>query len=160
MLKAGELDLALRSLASPPPHVEYRPCRIFDRVVIAPRNHPLKRATRLTVKALAEHRFVMPWPASTTRKIVEGALAKEGLTPHVALEAGGWEVVRRYVALGAGIAVLPACCVAGKERGDLLVLPAAHLFGRDTYGLVTRRGKPLTRAASALAALIDPHLPG
>jgi DNA-binding transcriptional LysR family regulator len=156
MLRAGELDLALRSLTASPPYITYRPCLTFDRVVIAPRGHLLKGVRRLSLKALAAERFVMPWASSTTRGLVESALAKEGLSPQVALEAGGWEVVKRYVALGAGIAVLPRCCIEPRDRAELVVLPARHLFGRDTYGLLTRRGKQLSRAARALANFIDP----
>jgi DNA-binding transcriptional LysR family regulator len=159
MLRAGGLDLALRSLTTSPPYVAYRPWRTFDRVVIAPRGHPLRRMRRVSLKALAAERFVMPWPTSTTRGLVEAALAREGMSPQIAVEVGGWEVVKRYVGLGAGIAVVPECCIERRDRAELVVLRAAHLFGRDTYGLLTRRGKQLSRAARALAGLIDPSFP-
>jgi DNA-binding transcriptional LysR family regulator len=130
--------------------------RTFDRVVMAPRNHPVLRAARPTLAELARYPWVMPWPRSTTRRLVERALDTAGLRARVALEAGGWEIIKRYVALGAGIAVVPAYCLERGDRRRLGARPVTHLFGPDAYGIVTRRGRSLTRAALLLVRLIDP----
>jgi molybdate transport repressor ModE-like protein len=158
-LRSGELDFGLRSLAAVPAGVDYRPARTFDRVVIAPPKHPVLRVARPALADLARHPWVMPWPRSTTRRLVERALEAAGLHARVALEAGGWEVVKRYVALGLGIAVVPAYCVERADRSRLGARPVTHLFGPDAYGILTRRGRPLSRAARTLARLVDPGFP-
>lgn len=159
MLKAGELDLGWRSLASTPAGMWYRASRTFDRVVIAPKGHPLLRTRKIALETLAQYPLVMPWPRSSTRRLVEGALAMKGLPCRIALEAGGWEIVKRYVTLGLGIAVVPAFCIESRDGARLAKRSVAHLFGQDTYGLVVKRGRPLSKPAQELARLIDPGAP-
>ena len=159
MLKAGELDFGLRSLASTPAGMWYQPSLGFDRVLVAPKGHPLLGRRRISLEALADYPFVMPWPRSTTRRLVESALAMKGLPCRVALEAGGWEIVKRYVELGLGIAVVPAFCAEARDGARLGRRSLTQLFGRDKYGIVAKRGRPLSPAARALARLIDPGFP-
>ena len=97
MLRAGELDFGLRALAQPPQGLEYRPCLPFDRVILASLRHPLITVKRVNLATLATHPFVMPWAQSNTRQIVEREFAAKGLSCRVVLEAGGWEVIKRYV---------------------------------------------------------------
>jgi DNA-binding transcriptional LysR family regulator len=156
MLRAGELDFGLRALSELPQGLDYRPCLPFDRVLIAPLRHPLLTARRLTLAALAAHPFVMMWPQSNTRQIVERAFVAEGLRCRVVLEAGGWEVVKRYVGLGAGVAIVPACCVTKNDRKAIGSRSARALFGQDVYGIVLRRDHALPTAAAELVRLIEP----
>src|SRR5439155_9811489 len=92
--------------------------------------------------------------ASTTRRLVELALEREGLRYHVALEAGGWSIIKRYVVLGFGIAVVPAFCIEPQDRGSLRTQSVSHLFGQDRYGLLTRRGEPARTGTRALIELL------
>ncbi len=156
MLRQGEIDFGLRSLPEPPADIAYFPFRTADRLLIAPRNHPIHRARSLTLENLARHPFILPWPGSATRKLVEGLFAERGLPLKVSLEAGGWETIKRYAGLGLGIAVVPDFCLEQTDR-RIAVRSARHLFGQDTYGVVTKRGRELSPAAHALAAEIVPR---
>jgi DNA-binding transcriptional LysR family regulator len=156
MLRQGEIDLAIRSLPEPPPEMTYTPFRTADRLLIAPRNHPIHRVKTLTLEALSRHPFILPWPGSTTRKLIEGAFAERGLPLKVSLEAGGWETIKRYAGLGLGIGVVPDFCLEQSDR-RLAIRPARNLFGKDTYGIVTKRGRELSPAALALAGEIAPR---
>jgi DNA-binding transcriptional LysR family regulator len=155
MLRAGELDFGLRALSQPPQGLDYRPCLPFDRVLLAPLGHALLRAQRLTLTMLAAHPFVMTWPQANTRRLVESRFAAKGLSCRVVLEAGGWEVIKRYVALGAGIAVVPACCVTKRDRREIGARSARSLFGQDIYGILLRRDHVLPVAADKLVHLIE-----
>jgi DNA-binding transcriptional LysR family regulator len=156
MLRQGEIDFALRALPEPPADLVYFPFRIADRLLIAPRNHPIHRARSLTLEGLARHPFILPWPGSATRKLIEGLFAERGLPLKVSLEAGGWEAIKRYAGLGLGIGVVPDFCLEQADR-RIKVRPARHLFGQDTYGIVTKRGRELSPAARALIAEIAPQ---
>ncbi|HEY6065908.1 MAG TPA: LysR family transcriptional regulator substrate-binding protein, partial [Thermoanaerobaculia bacterium] len=155
MLREGELDFGVRSLETVPREFDYEPFVTSDRVVISTRNHPLSRARTLTLEILSTHPFVMPWKTSATRRLIEGALAAKGLPCRVAIEAGGWEIIKQYVALGFGVAVIPKFCLRPTDR-RLAVRSARHLFGQDGYGLVFRKGRSLSLAAKALAAEFEP----
>jgi DNA-binding transcriptional LysR family regulator len=155
MLKAGELDLGLRSLSAAPAGMTYRALRDFARTLVAPKNHPILRSRRVDLEALARQPFVMPWPRSSTRRVVERTLEAKGLPCRVALEAGGWEIVKRYVGLGLGIAIVPAFCFEPRDSARLGKRSVAHLFGEDSYGLVVKRDRPLSPAAQDLMHTIE-----
>jgi DNA-binding transcriptional LysR family regulator len=140
-----------------PPGLSYRPSRTFERVVIAPKGHPLAKQGRLSLKVLAPHPLVMPWRQSATRQIVERAFDQAGLRCQVVLEAGGIEVIKRYVALGLGVGVVLDFCLTQADRKQLVVRPARHLFGQDRYGIVVRWGRQLSRASQTLIKAIDPQ---
>jgi DNA-binding transcriptional LysR family regulator len=155
MLRQGEIDFALRALPEPPADMAFAPFRTADRLLIAPRNHPVHRARSLTLESLSRHSFILPWPGSSTRKLIEGLFAERGLPLKVSLEAGGWETIKRYAGLGLGIGVVPDFCLDPTDR-RLAARPARHLFGQDKYGIVTKRGRDLSPAARALVSEIAP----
>lgn len=151
MLREGDLDFGIRSLNAVPPDMTYLPFLTCDRMLISPRNHPVTRVRTLTLEALSRHRFVMPWKLSSTRRLIERSFEERGLPCNVALEAGGWEIIKRYVGLGLGLAVIPEFCLPPADR-HISSRSARHLFGQDTYGLVFRKGRSVAAAARSLAA--------
>jgi DNA-binding transcriptional LysR family regulator len=151
MLREGEIDFGVRSLERVPPDLAYEPFLSSDRVLISTRNHPVRRARKLTLDVLSKHPFVMPWRMSATRKRIERALGARRLPCRIAIEAGGWEIVKQYVAMGFGIAVIPEFCLERTDRG-LAARSVRHLLGEDSYGLVFRKGRSLSLAAKALTA--------
>jgi len=156
MLRQGEIDFAIRSLPEPPAEMSFSPFRSADRLLIAPRNHPIHRVKTLTAEVLSRYPFILPWPGSATRKLIEGLFAERGLPLRVSLEAGGWETIKRYAGLGLGVGVVPDFCFEQTDR-RLAVRPARNLFSKDTYGIVTKRGRDLSPAARALVAEIAPR---
>jgi DNA-binding transcriptional LysR family regulator len=153
LLRAGELDFAIRSLPEPPADLDFRPILTADRVLVMAHGHPLARARRIDVEALSTHPFVLPRRGSTTRTLIEGMFARAGVSLNVAVEAGGWETVKRYVAARLGISLIPAFCVRREDRLKPRRIPA--LFGTDTYGIVTRRKATLSRAAAKLIERLE-----
>ena len=80
--------------------------------------------------------------ASATARFLR---AKDG--PRIAvLEAGGWEIIKQYVALGMGISIVTDVCLTGEEA--LAVYPMDQYFPTRSYGIVSRRGKFLSAAAA------------
>ena len=152
-LRDGALDLGVRSLPVPPADFEFQPLVTSDRVLIGSRGHRALRG-RPRLATLAEHSFILPPRGSTTRALLEGTFAEADLPLSIAVEAGGWEIVKRYAAIGLGLAVIPAFCVLPADRARLASRPATSLFGRDTYGLVTRRGRELEPACKAFIELL------
>lgn len=66
-------------------------------------NHPHARRESITLSELAEQPLLMRETGSTTRKALEEAMEKHGLTPRVAMEIGSREALREAVARGLGV---------------------------------------------------------
>ncbi len=52
---------------------------------------------------------------------------------HVKLEAGGWEVLKKYVENGLGVSIVTDICLSGNER--LERVPLSTYFPKRSYGL-------------------------
>ena len=76
----------------------------------------------------------------------------------VALEVGGWEVIKQYVAMGLGISIVTAICLTEADRTRLATRSLAQWFPSRSYGVVARKGKYLSPQARAFVELIQPQL--
>jgi DNA-binding transcriptional LysR family regulator len=70
----------------------------------------------------------------------------------VALEAGGWEVIKKYVEYGLGISIVTSICLTGHER--LAAIDLGRYFPRRTYGIVRGKQKPLSTQATRFIELL------
>jgi DNA-binding transcriptional LysR family regulator len=152
LLAGAGLDLGVRTLEALPAGLAFTPWVDTPRVLIAPRAAPLPR--RPTVRDLAARPFVVPPRGSSSRALLEGALAREGLALTVATEAGGWEVLKSAVRHGLGIALVPELCLTPGDRRQLALAPARHLFPDDRYGVLARAGEAPSPAAAAFLELV------
>ena len=71
------------------------------------------------------------------------------------IEAGGWEVIKRYVARGLGVSIVSSICMTEEDR--LASIPLGAYFPSRTYGVVLRRGKVLSPAARRFLEMIEPE---
>ena len=117
----------------------------FDTVLITAKSHPLASQEQ---PSPSRHRTLRPDPApAPPEHLATWSTWSSSSTEcpfQVTLEAGGWEVIKRYVELNLGISIVSGLCITGRE--NLAVRPLGRYFPKRTYGVVLRRGKvPLAR---------------
>ena len=76
----------------------------------------------------------------------------------VAIEVGGWEVIKQYVAMGLGISIVTGICLTEADKERLAVRNMRAYFPQRSYGVVMRKGKYLSAAARAFIDLVRPGL--
>lgn len=158
LLRDDHVDFAVGSFrGDPPDDIGYQPIRAYDQYLITPLDHPLARCSRIELADISPYKFIFPPRHLNTFSMVEVAFQQQGLTLDVCLEAGGWEVIKRYVVLGVGISIVSGICL---NQGDPL---ACHSLGRHfpqrTYGLIMRRGKFLSPQARKLIEFMASEQP-
>jgi DNA-binding transcriptional LysR family regulator len=157
MLRADEVDLAVGSMLEVPDDVTYRPVVTFNPALITPAGHPLANKTDVSLAEIAEHGLILPPRHLSTWRMVDLMFSQQGLDYKVTLEAGGWEVIKKYVELGLGISIVTDLCLTGDER--LGRVPLERYFPKRSYGIVLRRGKflsPQTKRFQEIMALVYP----
>ena len=145
MVRADEVDFAVGSMLEMREDIDYLPMFSFDVVLIVGLDHPLAKRKRVTLKDVAPYPLILPPSHLTTWRVVDYAFGKAGVKYQVKMEAGGWEVIKKYVALGMGISIVTSICLTGDEK--LAVLSLSRYFSARSYGLVIRKGKFLSPAA-------------
>lgn len=153
-VRTGALDLAFVGLFADqvPDGLVHRVLAVEPLVAVVPRDHALAGRERTGVAALAGPGFVTMRAESGLRVQVDAAFARAGVARTVAFALDTSETVVRYVALGLGVAVVPASAASG--RPDVAVLALDDPQARHPVSLVHRGPEPSAPAARAYLALL------
>ncbi|PJJ97539.1 LysR family transcriptional regulator [Lysobacteraceae bacterium NML91-0213] len=158
LLRRDAVDLAVGSMLDVPGDLEYAPVYRFDPMLITPHGHPLAEKGELALEDLSPYGLILPPRRLTTYRLVDMVFHQHRVPYTVAMEVGGWEVIKRYVAMGLGISIVTAMCLDGADLAHLSARPLARWFPRRSYGVVMRKGKIPSPQARAFIELIKPDL--
>jgi DNA-binding transcriptional LysR family regulator len=158
MLRADQVDMAVGSMLEVPDDITYRPVVTYGPALITPADHPLANKKDVTLAEIAEHGLILPPRHLSTWRTVDLMFRQQDLDYKVTLEAGGWEVIKKYVELGLGISIVTDLCLTGRER--LGRVPLERYFPKRSYGIVLRRGKFLSPQTKRFQETMDLVFPG
>jgi len=144
LLRNDKVDFAVGSMLEVPDDLIYDPIVTYNPVVITPLNHPLSNIGKVTIRDIGKYGLILPPRHLSTWHIVKMVFAQHNVNFEVTLEAGGWEVIKRYVSLGQGISIVTDVCITEEDRAIMNVIPVAQYFPKRSYGIVTRNGKFLS----------------
>jgi DNA-binding transcriptional LysR family regulator len=153
LLRNDAVDFAVGSLIEVPDDIAYHPTFTYDPMLITARDHPLTRRARVTIKDVSQYPLILPPQHLTTWRVVDYVFHQHRLAYRVALEVGGWEVIKKYVELDLGVSIVTGICLTGKEA--LVAMPFNKYFPRRTYGIVLRKEKLLTSPATRFIEMLE-----
>jgi DNA-binding transcriptional LysR family regulator len=157
LIRSDAVDLAVGSMLEVPADIQYAPAYRFEPMLITPPDHPLATKPELRLEDLSPYGLILPPKRLTTYRLVDMVFHQNRVPYTVALEVGGWEVIKQYVAMGLGVSIVTAICLTDADRPRLAARSLARYFPSRSYGLVARKGKYLSPQARAFAALIEPE---
>jgi DNA-binding transcriptional LysR family regulator len=157
LLDAGGLDITFALEVEPPDGVERLELSSEELAVVMSPGHPLAGEGPLEIQALAGHPLIAFSTGSSTRRLVDRALASAGAELRIAVEANELALVRSLAASGLGVAILPRSFVErpGPRVASRPVVPTLRM----TVALWWRRGRPLSPAARGFVQFADDHRP-
>ncbi|MCX7562098.1 LysR family transcriptional regulator [Xanthomonadaceae bacterium XH05] len=158
MIRSDEVDLAVGSMLDVPTDLDYAPVRSYDPMLIAPLGHPLATTHPLTLEDLSPYGLILPPKRLTTYRLVDLVFQQRRVPYTVALEVGGWEIIKQYVAMGLGISIVTGICLTEADHERLAVRNLRAYFPPRSYGVVIRKGKYLSPQARAFVDLVKPAL--
>jgi DNA-binding transcriptional LysR family regulator len=158
LIRADEVDLAVGSMLDVPNDLDYAPVQSFDPMLITPRDHPLAHKDVLRLEDLSPYGLILPPRRLTTYRLVDLVFQQRRVPYTVALEVGGWEVIKQYVAMGLGISIVTGICLEDADRERLAIRNLRDFFPPRSYGVVIRKGKYLSTQARAFVDLVKPAL--
>jgi len=152
-VRNGEVDFAIGSTLNVPDDVIYLPIYTFEPVLITPQSHPLLDRKQVSIHDISQYGLILSPQHMSTWQMVDLVFKQYNVDYKVNLEAGGWEVLKKYVENGLGISIVTDICLSGKEK--LGRVPLSEYFPKRTYGLFLRKGKVLSPAAREFILCID-----
>jgi DNA-binding transcriptional LysR family regulator len=129
-------------------------------VWICPQGHEL--ANKRSVQPVTAGRFPLLAleRGSQSRALLDEVLQRAGVTPRLAMEVGSIEIIKQFVEIGFGIALVPAVSVVREAAEGRLCTVVARGFEHRGIGLVRHRGRPESPAAAVLAQMMREDLSG
>ncbi|KRE94406.1 LysR family transcriptional regulator [Frateuria sp. Soil773] len=158
MLRADEADFAVGSMLDVPNDIAWAPVQHYDPMLIMPPDHPLAAKERIALEDLSPYGLILPPQRLSTYRLVDLVFQQRQVPYRVAIEVGGWDVIKEYVAMGMGISIVTGICITGADRARLAVRNMRQYFPQRAYGVVMRKGKFLSAEAQAFVDLIRPGL--
>lgn len=133
MLRLDELDLAFLSVTE---RVESHGLALHqlvseELVALLPPAHPRAGAPDVTMAELREERFISYRPGSRLRELLVAAGRQAGFEPQVMLESNESGRIRRLVARGMGVAILPRSDAEVPDAGVAAVALSEPALSRD-----------------------------
>jgi len=125
--------------------------------VVHPR-HPLAGARKVGIRELGAQSFVAHHVPSPYRAKVLATFQRHRTPLHMDVELPTLEAIRKFVAMGNGVALVPAVCVQGDlDRGELVRVPVPELQFERKIRIVYRRKASLSHAARAFLKVAEAH---
>ena len=159
---SGEVDIGVAN-ESPPPSsklarliLHHSARNNLSRSVFVPRRHGLLKAGRITLEELARHPFIMLDSAVTGARLIGKAFADKALAPNIVMRATTADVIKAYVKLGLGVAVLPTITYDRRADQGLRTIDVTHLFGTTTITIALNPRGHLRRYMYEFISLIEP----
>lgn len=154
-LRADEVEFAVGSMLDVPDDMDYYPIFNYTPTLIAPPDHPLSRLDNITLEDIGQYGLILPPRHLATWRVVELVFQQHEVPYRVHLEAGGWEVIKRYVAMDLGVSIVTSICL--QENEPLFTYPLSQYFSDRSYGVVIRRGKFITPQAKRFLQTLKPN---
>ncbi|MGN6655544.1 MAG: LysR family transcriptional regulator [Rhodanobacter sp.] len=158
LLRADEADFAVGSMLDVPNDIAWAPVRHYDPMLIMPPDHPLAARDKITLGDISPFGLILPPQRLSTYRLVDLVFQQRQVPYHVAIEVGGWDVIKEYVAMGMGISIVTGICITDADRERLAVRNMKQYFPQRSYGVVMRKGKFLSAEARAFIDLVRPGL--
>jgi DNA-binding transcriptional LysR family regulator len=158
LLRSDQVDFAVGSMLDVPNDLSYAPVQSYDPFLITPPDHALAKLPAVRLEDLSPYGLILPPQRLTTYRLVDLIFQQRMVPFHVAIEVGGWEVIKHYVALGLGISIVTGICLGEADRERLAVRNMGAYFPQRSYGVVVRKGKYLSTEARAFIDLVRPGL--
>lgn len=158
LLRSDQVEFAVGSMLDVPNDLSYEPVRSYDPMLITPPDHALAKLRDVRLEDLSPYGLILPPKRLTTYRLVDLIFQQRKVPFHVAIELGGWEVIKHYVALGLGISIVTGICIGEADRERLAVRNMSAYFPQRSYGVVVRKGKHLSAEARGFIDLVRPGL--
>jgi DNA-binding transcriptional LysR family regulator len=150
MVMQNEVDIGIATLAYIKPDIEAIPLFSRKDVVICHPDHPLARKKEVFLKDLEQYKCVLLDKNCSSRRILDEFCKVAKVNISIAMELSSIEVIKNFVAVNAGISIVPEVAIQKeKKAGELktLILRDFEKGKEKKIGVIYKKNRYLSIAA-------------
>lgn len=156
---AGQVDLSIAAGPSGPvPGLVLLPYYQLHRVLLSPPRHPILNAEKLTLETIARYPMITYDSNFPGSGAIAGVFERAGLKPRTVLSATDADLMKTYVKLGFGIAVVGEIAFDPKTDHDLRAVQVRHLFPPNQIHIGLNQARALRGYMYDFIRMVAPHL--
>ncbi len=153
-IENGEADIAV--CVRPPPNsgVKFIPLATDELRYLTNPMHPWALNRRAGRDDVSGQKFILPARGTATHALIESYFRQAGVRLQSFIEIGNEEVIKQFVRLDLGVALLPRWIAENEVRqGALVCLPLGRRHLRREWGVLHARHRHLSLAETMLVDL-------
>ncbi len=125
-------------------------------IFVVPPRHPLAGEQQVSIRQLGAESFVAHIVSSPYREKVIQAFKRHKTPLHMDIELPTLQAIKRFVAMGNGVALVPEISVENElARGELVRIPVRELRLHRKLRLIYRKSASLSHAARAFLKVAE-----
>ncbi len=141
-----EIDFGFFLAPESDPRIESFSLFEYEDVLIFPEGHPFAQRKQISLEEILKEKLLLPGTHTMTRKRIENALHKKGLSLQEAQEAGSVSVLKEFVRIGLGVGICPNYALDPAEKKRSLPLEPLGGGFKRTIALGWRKDRYFTPA--------------
>jgi DNA-binding transcriptional LysR family regulator len=154
LVQSGEVEFGLSIVPTKRWDLQIEPLSSAPLTVACPARHALAQRRSVKWTELRNVPLIRVGAKTAIRPMIDDALASQNVSLNWQYEVQHVETAVNLVEAGLGIAIVPSVDVSFHRGRGVVAVPLRAPKVLCNYGLITRRGMPLSGAAAALRALL------
>jgi len=160
-VRMNEADVGIIPARQLPEELFSRPIGTWRACLLTAKGHPVARYARADFRSLLNEEMMQRYPLIVLEEQLGGGVftdtfARLNLRPNIGMEVGSLDTLKRFVARGIGVGVVPEIWVVDEDRVRLEVIPVPpELKAESTYVVMMRRDKHRGRLLKDLLHLLS-----
>ena len=119
-LRSGALDVGLLTLPVDGTDLAQVPVMREELLLVMPPAHRLAKLRRITPEDLVGQTWVLFERGSSTRRVIDEMLQRDGIRPRIVMETENVEILKALTMIGMGLTILPYQSLAREARDGVL----------------------------------------
>lgn len=154
MISEGEADIGIVQHYDRDEAFQFEGLFVYERVLITPSDHPLAKEPVEAIEQIAQYPLIMMSEGTHTRDLLESEFRRRGISYEIVVDLDSMDMIKRYVALGMGISVGPRLAIDPEDHDHLGVVSLAHILPVEQGGIVTLKGKQISKPAERFISVM------
>lgn len=138
-----EIDILVYSMTPKllPSELDFFPIVEYPPILLTNKNHPLTKKEKVALTDIKEHKLLRLDPQFITVPNFDEVVKCHGLETKIEFEMANYEILKKFVKAGVGIAIVSSICLEDESDQELVGRDLSDHFPSLTYGIMIKKGK-------------------
>jgi DNA-binding transcriptional LysR family regulator len=142
-LMNNEIDFAVYSIVDGevPEDLDFLPIVSYRPILLTKKNHPLAKNKNLILSDIKKYKLLRLDSRFTTIPNFDEIAKTHNLQTKIEFEMANYEIIKKFVKAGIGIAIISNICLEGEEEKNLQARMLIDYSSEIKYGILFKKGK-------------------